>query len=150
VFDSCVAFGKDWLYLYWQTIIVIDFRSTRKPAERPMSSLRQPALLHTSTDSTFAGQISVALTTGDFYGELSRHIRVYLHQRILNGRFTWRPTCVSADRSTAACQIFKEVNGWAGIESREYGRRDPSRWPRDTPLSQIVGTNFADKRRSLC
>jgi hypothetical protein len=26
---------------------------------------------------------------------------------------------------------------------------DPSRWPRDTPVSAKVGTNFTDKRRSL-
>jgi hypothetical protein len=32
---------------------------------------------------------------------------------------------------------------------REHGRRDPSRWPRDTPLSAKVGANFADKRRAL-
>jgi hypothetical protein len=37
----------------------------------------------------------------------------------------------------------------SGLESREYGRKDPSRWPRGTPLSAKVGTNFADKRRSL-
>jgi hypothetical protein len=35
------------------------------------------------------------------------------------------------------------------LESREYGRRDPSRWPRGTPLSAKVVTNFADKRLSL-
>jgi hypothetical protein len=29
------------------------------------------------------------------------------------------------------------------------GRRDPLRWPRDTLYPQKVGTNFADKRRSL-
>jgi hypothetical protein len=37
----------------------------------------------------------------------------------------------------------------SGREIREYGRRDPSRWPLGTPLSIKVGTNFADKRRSL-
>jgi hypothetical protein len=31
----------------------------------------------------------------------------------------------------------------------EYGRRDPSRCPRGTPLSANVGNHFADKRRSL-
>jgi hypothetical protein len=36
-----------------------------------------------------------------------------------------------------------------GLESREYGRREPLRWPCGTPLSAKVGTNFADKRRSL-
>jgi hypothetical protein len=35
------------------------------------------------------------------------------------------------------------------LESQEYGRRDPSRWSRDIPLSTKVGINFADKRRSL-
>ena len=30
------------------------------------------------------------------------------------------------------------------------GRGDPLRWPRDTPLSAKVGTNFADRRRPLC
>jgi hypothetical protein len=36
-----------------------------------------------------------------------------------------------------------------GLENREYGRGDPLRWPRDTPYPQKVGTNLADKRRSL-
>jgi hypothetical protein len=36
-----------------------------------------------------------------------------------------------------------------GLESRVYGRRAPSRWPRGTPYPQKVGTNFADNRRSL-
>jgi hypothetical protein len=36
-----------------------------------------------------------------------------------------------------------------GLETREYGRRDSSRWPRGTVYPQKVGTNFADKRRSL-
>ena len=30
------------------------------------------------------------------------------------------------------------------------GRGYPLRWPRDTPLSAKVGTNFADRRRPLC
>jgi hypothetical protein len=36
-----------------------------------------------------------------------------------------------------------------GLEIREYGRRDPSRWPSGTPLSAKIGISFADKRRSL-
>jgi hypothetical protein len=36
-----------------------------------------------------------------------------------------------------------------GLENRDYGRRDSSRWPRGTLYPQKVGTNFADKRRSL-
>jgi hypothetical protein len=36
-----------------------------------------------------------------------------------------------------------------GLENREYDRRDSSRWPRGTLYPQKVGTNFADKRRSL-
>jgi hypothetical protein len=38
---------------------------------------------------------------------------------------------------------------YIGEENRDYGRRDPSRWPRGTPLPAKVGSNFADKRRSL-
>jgi hypothetical protein len=37
----------------------------------------------------------------------------------------------------------------SGLEIREYGRRDPPHWPRGSPLSTKVGTNFADKCRSL-
>jgi hypothetical protein len=36
-----------------------------------------------------------------------------------------------------------------GLENRNYGRRDPPRWLRDTPISTKVSNNFADKRRSL-
>jgi hypothetical protein len=37
----------------------------------------------------------------------------------------------------------------SGPENQDYGRKDPLRSPRDTPLSAKVRTNFADKRRSL-
>jgi hypothetical protein len=38
-------------------------------------------------------------------------------------------------------ELLGRKNSGSRLEIREYGRRDPSRWPR--------GTNFADKRRSL-
>jgi hypothetical protein len=37
----------------------------------------------------------------------------------------------------------------SGLEIREYGRRNSSRWPRGTFYPQKVGTNFADKWRLL-
>jgi hypothetical protein len=37
----------------------------------------------------------------------------------------------------------------SGLESREYGHRDSSRWSRGTLYLQKFGTNFADKRRAL-
>jgi hypothetical protein len=37
-------------------------------------------------------------------------------------------------------------NSGSRLEDLEFGSRDPSRWPRDTPLSTKIGTNFADKR----
>jgi hypothetical protein len=46
-------------------------------------------------------------------------------------------------------ELLERKSNCSGLESREYGRREPSRWPRGTPLSAKVGTNFADKRRSL-
>jgi hypothetical protein len=40
-------------------------------------------------------------------------------------------------------------NSSGSLESREYGRRDSSRWPRGILYPQNVGINFVDKRRSL-
>jgi hypothetical protein len=37
----------------------------------------------------------------------------------------------------------------SGLEIREYGCRDPSRWPSGIFYPQKVGNNFSDKRRSL-
>jgi hypothetical protein len=36
-----------------------------------------------------------------------------------------------------------------GLENREYGHRNLSRWVPETPISTKVGTNFTDKRQSL-
>jgi hypothetical protein len=45
-------------------------------------------------------------------------------------------------------ELLERKSSGSGLESREYGRRDPSRRLRDTPLSaEKVGTNFADKLR---
>jgi hypothetical protein len=44
--------------------------------------------------------------------------------------------------------FIKERSLCVGLEIREYGHREPLRWPRDSPLTTKVGTNFADKRRS--
>jgi hypothetical protein len=43
-------------------------------------------------------------------------------------------------------ELIARKSSSSGLENREYGRRDPMRWPCDTPLSAKVGTNFADKR----
>jgi hypothetical protein len=36
-----------------------------------------------------------------------------------------------------------------GLETEITAVGDPPHWPYETPLSAEVGTNFADKRRSL-
>jgi hypothetical protein len=46
-------------------------------------------------------------------------------------------------------ELLERKSSGSGLENREYGRREPSRRLRDTPLSAKVGTKFADKRRSL-
>jgi hypothetical protein len=43
---------------------------------------------------------------------------------------------------------WKKSSG-SSLENREYGHRDPSRWPHGTLYSQKIGNHFADKRRSL-
>jgi hypothetical protein len=46
-------------------------------------------------------------------------------------------------------ELLKRESSGSSLERREYGRRNPSRWPRGNFYPQKVGTNFADKRRSL-
>jgi hypothetical protein len=50
---------------------------------------------------------------------------------------------------TTTEELLGSNGSGSGLESREYGRRDSSRWPRGTLYPQKAGTNFADKRRSL-
>jgi hypothetical protein len=50
--------------------------------------------------------------------------------------------------STIEELLDRKISG-SGLENREYGRRDPSRWPRGTLYTQNAGTNSADKRRPL-
>jgi hypothetical protein len=46
-------------------------------------------------------------------------------------------------------ELLERKSSSSGLDNREYGPRDLSRRPRDTLYPQKVGTNFADKRRSL-
>jgi hypothetical protein len=46
-------------------------------------------------------------------------------------------------------ELLGRNSSGSGLESREYGRRDSSLWPRGTLYPQKVGTNLANKRRSL-
>jgi hypothetical protein len=46
-------------------------------------------------------------------------------------------------------ETFERNSSGSGLEKRDYGRRDPSLWLRNAPLSANVGINFTGKRRSL-
>jgi hypothetical protein len=46
-------------------------------------------------------------------------------------------------------ELLEIKSSSSGLDNREYGPRDPSRWPRGILYPQNVGTNFADKRLSL-
>jgi hypothetical protein len=41
--------------------------------------------------------------------------------------------------------LGRNISG-SGLETREYGRRDLSRWPRNILYPQKVGSNFAHKQ----
>jgi hypothetical protein len=45
-------------------------------------------------------------------------------------------------------ELLGRKSSGSGLEIREYGRRDPSHWPRRTLYAKF-GTNFAEKWRSL-
>jgi hypothetical protein len=46
-------------------------------------------------------------------------------------------------------EVLGSNSSGLGLENREYGLRDSSRWPRGTFYPQKVGTDFTDKRRSF-
>jgi hypothetical protein len=46
-------------------------------------------------------------------------------------------------------ELLERKGSGSDLENRDYGRRDAPCWPRDTPLSAKVGTNFSDKRWSF-
>jgi hypothetical protein len=50
---------------------------------------------------------------------------------------------------SATEELLGSNSSGSGLESREYGRRDSSRWPHDTLHLQKVGASFTDKQRSL-
>jgi hypothetical protein len=45
-------------------------------------------------------------------------------------------------------ELFGRNSSGSSLESREYGRRDPLRWPRNTLYRQNI-INFTDKRQSF-
>jgi hypothetical protein len=46
-------------------------------------------------------------------------------------------------------ELFGRHSNGSGLESRAYGRRDPSRWPRDSLYPQKVGTTPTSSGRSV-
>jgi hypothetical protein len=44
---------------------------------------------------------------------------------------------------------FVSIDNIDGLERQEYGRREPWLWPVESYIKK-VGTNFTDKRLSLC
>ena len=77
----------------------------------------------------------------------------------ISNTFPALPDFLSSSGSGTGSTQPREVNWgatWikkvaAPLQKTEInGRGDPLRWPRDTPLSAKVGTNFAERRRPLC
>jgi hypothetical protein len=68
-------------------------------------------------------------------------------------RIQWRRRILPAgnkERSAVIVKCFVRVFWWSPVYKTEITAvRDPPHWPCNTPLSAKVGSNFADKRRSL-
>jgi hypothetical protein len=65
-------------------------------------------------------------------------------------RFPALPDFLSSGSGTGSTQPRLENWGAAPVLKTDINdRRDPLRWLRDTLYRQKVGTNFADKQRSL-
>jgi hypothetical protein len=58
----------------------------------------------------------------------------------------WEAVGLERDPSLVSTneELLRRKNSSSGLENRDYNRRDPSRRPRDTPLTIKVGTNFAE------
>jgi hypothetical protein len=65
----------------------------------------------------------------------------------------WETNALGAETKlnlvTTIEELLERESSGSGLQNREYGRRDPSLWPRGTLYPQKVGTNFADKRPLL-
>jgi hypothetical protein len=72
-----------------------------------------------------------------FFFVCAKYFRNWLHYRLQGIDY-------DADRTYLHFML-----NYCGIDNREYGRIDPSRWHVAFSLSAKVGTSFADKRRSL-
>jgi hypothetical protein len=46
-------------------------------------------------------------------------------------------------------ELLERKSSGSGLEIREYGRRDPSRWPRGIHYLLKLALTFADKHQSL-
>jgi hypothetical protein len=46
-------------------------------------------------------------------------------------------------------ELLDKKSSGSCLENREYGHKDPSRWPRGTLYPQKLATTTSEKRRSL-
>jgi hypothetical protein len=90
-----------------------------------------------------------------FFSIFGRLIRVHGYRSVFDSRryqIFWE--VVGLERGPLSLvstteELLERKSSDSGLQTREYGQRDPSCWPRGKPLSEKLCTNFADKRRSL-
>jgi hypothetical protein len=98
---------------------------------------------------TFEVRVKYGLLTNPRHRRYSSDLVQCIISEIQSFRIYENSTAIICFVVSTTEELLGRKSSGSGLGNREYGRRDPSRWPRGTLYQQKVRTNFVDKRLSL-